>query len=339
MTTQPERSVKLAYSHLFIAVAASVLLLWSYWSTLAEMLWRWNNDPQYSHGFLVPSFAGYLLWLRRGMMANAPWSTSVWGFAVLIVGCALRLVGTRFHYGYLDQISLLPCVLGILMILGGIPALRWSWPAVAFLCFMVPLPHAISMAMSGPMQSFATQASTFVLQTLGRPAVSEGNVILINDVELGIVEACSGLRMLVVFFALSTGVALLIEKPIWERLFVAASAVPIALASNVIRIAGTGLLFDLAGDAVNHDFVHDAMGWLMMPIGLAFLVLELWVLNNLLLEPDASTRPARASQVTLQRVEIHPVTMYAKEKGSRRARTAAQPTAEQREPEPQPQNR
>ena len=150
--------------------------------------------------------------------------------------------------------------------------------------------------------------------------------------------------MLVVFFALSTGVALLIEKPLWERLFVAASAVPIALASNVIRIASTGLLFDVLGDSLskaNHDLVHDIMGWLMMPVGLAFLGVELWVLKNLLLESDASTRPV-ASQVTLQRVEIHPVSMYAREKGTRRVRAqanAAAETVEVTDAEPQPQNR
>src|SRR5205814_9373752 len=120
----------------------------------------------------------------------------------------------------------------------------WSSPAVSFPAFMGPWPHSASVAMSAPMQSFATTVSTFALQVIGRPAIAEGNVILLNDIELGIVEACSGLRMLVVFFALSTAVAMLIRKPLWEKLVIAGSAVPIALASNVLRITITGLWYD-----------------------------------------------------------------------------------------------
>src|SRR5436305_589397 len=79
-----------------------------------------------------------------------------------------------------------------------------------------------------PLHGIATVSSTFLLQTLGLPALAEGNVILLNDVHIGIVEACSGLRMLVIFFALSTAVALLTRRPLWEKVVVALSAVPIA---------------------------------------------------------------------------------------------------------------
>ena len=121
------------------------------------------------------------------------------------------------------------------------------------------------------MQALATTVSTFALQVLGRPAIAEGNVILLNDIELGIVEACSGLRMLVVFFALSTAVALLIRKPLWEKWLLAGSAVPIALASNVLRITITGLCYDAFGNHYGGAFFHDVAGWLMMPLGLVFL--------------------------------------------------------------------
>src|SRR5436305_1327663 len=80
------------------------------------------------------------------------------------------------------------------------------------------------------------------------PALAEGNVIQLNEIELGIVEACSGLRMLVVFFALSTAVALLIRKPLWEKTLIAFSAIPIALASNILRITVTGIVYEVLGD-------------------------------------------------------------------------------------------
>src|SRR5262249_4440532 len=157
-----------------------------------------------------------LLWLRRRKLAEGQIGPSWWGAPLLAMGLGLRLVAAYFHYPWFDAISLLPCLAGLCLMLGGRVAFRWAWPAIGFLGFMIPLPHRLSVALAGPLQSLATVMSTFALQTLGFPALAEGNVILLNEVELGIVEACSGLRMLVVFFAFSTAVALLIRRPLWE---------------------------------------------------------------------------------------------------------------------------
>ncbi|MCI0380012.1 MAG: exosortase/archaeosortase family protein [Gemmataceae bacterium] len=322
---------------LFVPIVCAALflgvLLWAYWTTLADISWRWSNDPQYSHGYLVPLFAVALLWLRRGNIAwrggadvpvrqpgmpQGPQALkpSVWGIGLLALAAGMRLAGGYFHFGWLDQMSLLPCLAGLFVLLGGKAAWRWSWPAVAFLAFMVPLPHRVAVSMSAPMQRIATETSTFALQALGRPALAEGNVILLNDVELGIVEACSGLRMLVVFFALSTAVALLLRKPLWERVLVAGSALPIALVSNVIRITVTGVIYDMLGPETGQAVFHDLMGWLMMPLGLAFLGLELWLLNRLLLEPAPSA--GLNVTVTHQRVAMNPVALYRQENTRRR---------------------
>lgn len=317
------------------ALVGTLLVLWSYWPTLGEVVARWWDDPQYSHGFLVPPFAAGLLWLRRGQLNGRTLTMSAWGLPLLLVGVALRLAGAYFHFGYFDQISLLPCLAGLTLLAGGWPALQWAWPAVAFLAFMVPLPYSVAQGLSGPLRGFATVVSTFLLQAMGRPALAEGNVILLNEIELGIVDACSGLSMLVTFFALSTAVAVLVQKPIWEKLCIALSAVPIALAANVLRITATGLVFDLVGNNFGGHAFHDVAGWLMMPLGLAFLGLELWILNQLVL--DATPQGPLASRVSLQRVDSGPVSLYAGRPSSRRERRAAKPAAEPvAEPTPEP---
>ena len=91
---------------------------------------------------------------------------------------------------------------------------------------MIPLPYRFEVALAGPLQRIAVISSTYLLQTFGLPAVAEGNIILLSEARIGIVEACSGLRMLVVFFALSSAVALVIRRPFWERAVVVASAMP-----------------------------------------------------------------------------------------------------------------
>src|SRR5438874_1287783 len=94
--------------------------------------------------------------------------------------------------------------------LGALSILLWAyWPTIAFLFFMLPLPFRVEVALSHPLQKLASQSSTYVLQTIGLPAFAEGNVISLGKAKINIVEACNGLSMLIIFFALSTGMALL----------------------------------------------------------------------------------------------------------------------------------
>jgi exosortase len=292
MTRNVRDFVPLPYPLLAAAVAGLAALVWAYWTTLAEMAQCWARDPQYSHGYLVPAFALVLLWLRRDRLADGLSASSWWCWALLAAGLALRLYGGLLYYVWLDQISLLPTLAGLALLLGGRTAWRWAWPAIAFLAFMVPLPHRVSVALAGPLQNLATVVSTFALQTLGFPALAEGNVIRLNEVEIGIVEACSGLRMLVIFFAISTAVALVLRRPMWERLVVVFSAVPVALVVNVLRITATAMLFETVGSPWAHAVFHDLAGWLMMPAALLALGGELWLLRRMFLEvkaPDPAT--------------------------------------------------
>jgi exosortase len=267
-------------------------LLWSYWPTLGEMAHAWSHNPHYSHGFLVPVFALALLGLRWKQFRDVPFRPSWWGVPVLLAGVALRLAGTYYYYTWFEVLSLLPCLLGLVLLGGGRPALAWSWPALAFLAFMMPLPYRLETALAPPLRRAATLASTYVLQTLGFPALAEGNTILINDVKIGVVEACSGLSMLVVFFALATGVAFVIRRPAWERVLVVLSAVPVALLANVARITVTAGLHDLVGGAEADQFFHDGAGWFMMPLAVAALWAELRLVAWLFAAPPAgNSRP------------------------------------------------
>jgi exosortase len=282
---------------IFLVAALAVLgasLVWAHWTTLTELARRWAHDPQYSHGYLVPGFAVALLWLRRDRLRKAACAPSWWGLVVLGGGIGLRLVGTYYHYVWLEAVSLLPCVAGLFVTVGGWPAWRWSWPAVAFLFYMIPLPYRVAVTLSGPLQRMATIAATFALQTLGLPALAEGNVILLNEVELGVVEACSGLRMLVIFFAISTAVALVSRRPLGDRIAIVVSAVPIALFSNLLRIIVTGVLHETVGSAIANAVFHDLAGWLMMPLALGLLWLELAILSRLLIDPKPAALPRPA---------------------------------------------
>jgi exosortase len=263
--------------------ATGAILLWAYWPTLLEAAARWREDPQYSHGFLVPIFSAYLLWRNREQLIAAADHPRWWGVALFLTGAAVRLAGYGLYLPWLDMTSLLICLAGWAATAGGRPALRAALPAILFLGFILPLPYRIQNAMSGSLQRTATLASTYLLQTLGVPAVAEGNTIVLSEVRMGIVEACNGLSMLVTFFALATGFAILVRRPWWDRLILVASAAPIAVAANVVRITVTGALYEASRNELAQVVFHDVAGWLMMPLALLMLFAELAILRRVII--------------------------------------------------------
>jgi exosortase/archaeosortase family protein len=81
-------------------------------------------------------------------------------------------------------------------------------------------------------------------------------------------------------------VALVGRRSVAERLVIMASAVPIALGTNITRISVTGLLHATGHEVLAGQFLHDLAGWLMMPCALVVLQCELYYLKHLLLVDD-----------------------------------------------------
>ena len=260
--------------------------MWAYWPTLAIMAAKWSADPMYSHGYLVPVFSAALLWMRRDLLKRDQIRPNAWGLGLLLLGIIMRLAGAGYYFDWLDAVSLLPCLAGLCLALGGATVLHWAWPSIAFLIFMVPLPFQAEVALREPLRQIGTVTSVYVMQTLGLPVLAEGHQIVLDDIHIGVAEACSGLRMLVTFFALTTAVAILSERPLWERIALLLSALPIAIAANVVRITATASLH-LTGYSDLADLVfHDLAGWLMMPLALVLMWLEMWILAHLFIEEE-----------------------------------------------------
>ena len=273
------------HSSIYVAIPLLGVVLWCYWTVLEHLAQIWSKEATYSHGYLVPVFALGLLWLRRGAIDAANFKPSWWAVPFLLTAAALRLLGAYFYFAWFDQLSLLPAVAGVAVAVGGKSAWRWSWPAIVFLVFMIPLPGRLSDALAGPLQRFATQVCANILQTMGFSAQPEGNVIVLSEVDLGVVEACSGLRMLMVFIAVSAAVAAVAERSTLQRFLILLSSIPVALLCNVIRITATGVLHETVSHEIADVAYHDVLGWFMIPMALVLLWVEVWLLGRLLTAP------------------------------------------------------
>lgn len=286
----PGRATQIAW------VVLALVFLWFHLGSIRHLLGMWTSEEDYQHCFVVPLFSLYLLWVRRDMIQPLGSHGSLWGLPFFAVWAVMQWAAAYYRYGTLPEVSILPFFVGLALITGGWQGLRWAWPAIFFLGFMIPLPGAVQASARDFLQLVATRCSTYVIATLGIPSVAEGNIIRLNGGRtLEVARACSGLRMMMLFFAICVGAALLMRKPLWERLLIAASAVPIAVVSNVIRIVLTAIFYEIAMrwpsliDLDAHaEMIHDWAGYAMMPIGLLLLLVETTLLAKLLVEPVES---------------------------------------------------
>jgi exosortase len=281
-----------------IGIAALVLMI-AYLPNLSVLMAIWQEDPSYNHGFLVIPIALFILWQQISSpepkavpeTVLAPW----WGWVFLVAVLLLRAVAYELGLDWIENATIIPAFAALAWSFGSWPLLRRVWPAILFLVFMLPLPPRINTVLALPLQSLAASSSYFLLQLTGIWVIQEGNVIILNTshgVErLDVALACNGLRMLMTMAATVVATVILLPLPNWKRIVLILSIVPIALVSNMARIVATGWSYYLLeGDTAKH-WAHDWAGWLMMPLALALVGLELGILSWLVPKETEDDKP------------------------------------------------
>ena len=269
-------------------IVLAFVVVFTYGMPLAGLVARWWNDPDYLHGFLVPPFAAYLLWYRRAMMKDWQPQGSLWGLGLLGMCALMRWASAYYYYDLLDPASVIFCLAGLTLFLGGWQALRWAGPSIAFLVFMIPLPGFAATLMGHPLQRVATIASTYMIQTVGVPAIADGNVINLGDSQVGVAEACNGLRNMMLFITVCTAVAFTIKRSPVEKVIILLSAAPIAVIANLVRITLTAVLHSMSHHELANTTYHDLAGWFMMPLAVVLLWGELAVLRRIFIAAPPS---------------------------------------------------
>lgn len=287
--SEPCKSSHWSWRTSFVVSLVLAVFAWSYWPVCIGLMRIWESQPDYSHGWIVVPVVGYMLWARRAIMPTWPQSIAWGGMLVILLSIAVRVAGSVFYIDSVEAWSIPLWAAGVFWLLGGRNMFWWSLPAVAFLGFMIPLPFRAEQLLSYPLQRVATSTSCWILQCLAQPAVQEANVILLGDVRINIVEACSGLRIFVSILALAYLYAVLIKKPRRTKLAMFAAVVPVAVLANALRIVLTGLLHVMVSGEAAHRFSHDLAGWLMLPIAGAMLASVVWYFDKLIVEVETFT--------------------------------------------------
>jgi len=266
----------------FAASLVLIAFLWSYWPGLINLWNVWQRSDEYSSGLLVPFLAVYILWSRRHDIAQCRIRPSIiWGLFAFLAAQGLRLFGLYDMYGSAENLSVALSIAALVLLLFGWQFFRKVSTVLLFLCLMLPWPTRIQAAVALPLQRWATSSAVFCLEVMGYEVIQEGNIIHIGQATVAVAEACNGLRMVTAFFVISGLVVLLVRREWWEKLIVLASSLPVALLCNTVRLTITALAFTVLSGEHWEKIFHDFGGYAMMPLALAAVVAELWLLAKL----------------------------------------------------------
>jgi exosortase len=251
-------------------VSSAALIV--YLPVLSSLVRQWASDENYSHGFLIAPFAAYFAWRQRAALAAIEPRGSLAGLAVVGGSLLVLIAGLLGAELFLARISLVGLTAGVVLFLFGWEHLRLLAFPIALLVLMVPLPALVFNQIAFPLQLFASRVGELALATAGIPVLREGNILELSTTRLEVVEACSGIRSLISLLTLAVILGKLNEPRRWARVVLALVTVPIAIAANAARVAGTGVAAYWIGPEAAQGFFHTFSGWIVFVIAFALLL-------------------------------------------------------------------
>jgi exosortase len=248
-----------------------ILMAAVYYRVLAKLVVDWWQIPDFSHGFLVPIFAAYLVWAKRKTLVNTKVAPTWSGVAVVALGLVVLLLGVYGAELFLSRISLVILLAGLVLSFGGWHLLKELRFPLLVLVLAIPIPAIVFNEITIPLQILASKLASALLPLFGVPVLREGNIIELSAMKLEVAEACSGIRSLISLFTLAIFYGYFLEKSSLRRAVLAVASIPIAIAANAVRLLGTGLCVQYWDPDKALGFFHEFSGWVMFLVSLGCL--------------------------------------------------------------------
>ncbi len=242
-----------------------------YANVLVKLTGDWAHDDNYSHGFFIVPLVLYFAWERRGNLAAAPVRPSYLGLTVTFGSICVLLAGLLGAELFLTRVSMIGVIAGTVLFVLGWRHLRLLAFPLAFLLLMIPIPAIIFNQIAFPLQLLASRFGETVLYAFGIPVLREGNVIVLANTSLEVAQACSGIRSLVSLLTLGIVYGYFIDRRGLFRIALAVATVPVAILTNGIRVASTGVAAHFYGPEAAEGILHETAGVIVFAVAFALL--------------------------------------------------------------------
>lgn len=269
---------------LVLTVFFGILMAW----TFSNIWIRWNNpNGYYQHGpliFPISIAVAFLIVRKNGLAMFSTRSSRGWGMLLVIGALLIHLACMFARVTFVSGFMLVPLYAGSMLYLGGWPMLRTLWFPIVFLSFMIPLPDITIYNINFHLKLFAADASTGIVNLLGVPVFGKGSeIFLTGDKHLMVDDMCGGLRSLISLMAFATLFSYACRVRGYKRWALFFSAVPIAVAANIVRITVLIIVAHFYGTKLTSPggWVHDSMGLLVFVFAFCLMFAEEEILDLL----------------------------------------------------------
>lgn len=225
----------------------------------------WSSDDN-GHGSLILGVSVWLLWSNwREIASTIPIKPApVTGWLVLAIGFGLYFIGRSQTIDTVEVASIIPVMIGLVLLMLGWPTLRKLWFPFFFLIFMIPLPGVFVQAITVPLKTGVSFAAENILHWIGFPIARSGVILVIGQYQLLVADACAGLHSLFSLEALGLLYMNLVRHKSWIRnVLLAILIIPISLSANVVRVIVLSLVTYYFGDEAGQGFVHSFAGMVL----------------------------------------------------------------------------
>lgn len=248
------------------------LLILCYATILYRMGWQWATDENMGHGFFVPVFSGFIAWQRREKLAALPLKTNPWGLVLVIWAALQAIVATLGAELFTARLAFVIALVGVILYVCGTAWVKALAFPLALLLFMIPIPAIIYAALTLKLQMLASQLGEVLITGMGIPVLRAGNTLQLPNGTLDIAEACSGIRSLLSLAFLSLVYSYFTDKRIWMRWALLLATIPIAIGANGIRVAITGLLYQINTQLAQGAY-HETEGYIVFIVAMIALLI------------------------------------------------------------------
>ncbi len=255
----------------------TVAIIFSFWSSLGDLWNRWGLQEELSHSYFLPLISLWLLWERKESLLGSIGTPDRTGFIPVALGLVLLCGGELINVPMLAQIGFVFTLTGLPFLLGGRSLGLLCLIPLIYLLFMVPPPASVITVMSWNFQLMSSELGVAIIRLFGIPVHLSGNVIHLSSTALEVVEACSGLRYLFPFLSLGALAAYFYTGPLWQRIVIFASTIPITICMNSFRIAMTGVLSENFAGHTTDGFLHLFEGWVVFVLCIIMLFGVIWL--------------------------------------------------------------
>ena len=274
------------------------LFVYLFHNEIDNLVHRWLTDSSWSHGFLIPLFSLYFISQHKSEILNLQTKPNYLGLLLLICGILFYIfnIVSPSGYGYFCSMSAIAALGAVVLFLGGWRLIKYTWLPIAFLVFAVPLPLRYYIKLTMPMRHVAAKVAAALLSLVSQMEATASGVVI--DViykgqrlepPLNVAEACSGMRLLMAFLALGVAMAYLHYRPIWQRIVLLATTIPIAIFCNIIRVTVTGFIYVLIHPRYTQGIYHDVLGMGMLPLAFGLYGFLAWFMSSLFVEETEVT--------------------------------------------------